>query len=453
MSVSCRNTVCKTMAATILALLLVWTAPLQAGKKKKEDSAKANAVPAVPKHLAWAENIVWPKAPAVPRVRYIDFFSADKNASFGNAGKPKEKKSWMDRMAGSTPDVDRKADPSKSHFQLMNPYGLAVDSKNRLYVADTKVGAIFIFDTETRDTEMIKHGVNAKFGSVYGLAIDDTDRLFVVDGYYRHVMMFDANHKLQAVIGEGLLNDPAGVAVDNENRFLYVVDTGLDQVCKFDLDTFKPLYAIGTTGKNHTLTTPGDFSKPTNIAIDDEGSIYVTDTLNNRVEVFDADGKFVREFGKAGDAPGDFARPKGIAIDSDGHVWVADAMLSRIQIFTKQGKFLLAFGSFGPLPGEFQALTGLAIDKNNRVFTSEQYLARVQLFRYVPDEEARAEYNHRAELEQKAASAEKKDGAAPAQAPAAAEAKNAAEPPARSGMKLVAPEAAQRQAGAAKVPQ
>jgi DNA-binding beta-propeller fold protein YncE len=438
------------MTVAGVALLLCVT-PLHADKKKKD--AKPTAASAEPKKLAWAENIVWPAPPSVPRVKYLDFFSADKSASLGNAGKGEKKKaSWMDRMAGTATEKERMTDPTKAHFQLLNPYGIAVDSKGSLYIADTKVGAVFIFNTETRDTDMIRNGPDARFGSIYGLAIDDNDRLFVVDAYYRHVLMFNANHKLEAVIGEGAMSDPCGVAVDVENRLLYVVDTGYDQVLVFDLDTLRPKHAIGTSGKDHTLTGPGDFSKPTNIAIDSDQNIYVTDTYNNRVEVFDADGTFIREFGKEGDGPGDFARPKGIAVDSDGHVWVADAMLNRVQIYDREGKFLLAFGSFGPLPGQFQALAGLAIDpKTNRVFTSEQYLARVQMYRYFTNDEARAELKLRAgQIANPAAAANpaakpaEAAGAQPAPASTAPAATQPGDTTPKHEMKLAPPEAAQQ---------
>ncbi len=76
-------------------------------------------------------------------------------------------------------------------FQLAQPYGMAVDSKGKVYVADTKVGAIFIFNTETRDVEMIKNKVDAHFDRIIGLAMDDDDRLFVSDPGLRHVLVFD----------------------------------------------------------------------------------------------------------------------------------------------------------------------------------------------------------------------------------------------------------------------
>ena len=133
------------------------------------------------------------------------------------------------------------------------------------------------------------------------------------------------------------------------------------------------------------------------MAVDKEGNVYVTDTLNNRVEIFDADGNFISEFGKAGDGPGHFARPKGIAIDGDGHIWVADEVQSRVQVFDNEGRLLLYLGERGWYPGQFQALYGIAADNhNNRIITSEQFPGRVQVFRYVTDAEAAAEKARRA---------------------------------------------------------
>jgi DNA-binding beta-propeller fold protein YncE len=161
----------------------------------------------------------------------------------------------------------------------------------------------------------------------------------------------------------------------------------LDQVLVYDADSLKLLRKMGTTGHNHELTTPGDFAKPSGLAVDADANLYVCDTLNNRIEVFDADGKFIRAFGKAGDGPGYFSRPKGIAIDGDGHIWVADGMQDRVQVFNSESQLLISFGGHGLLPGQFQGLVGIAIDKNNRVFTSEIYPGRVQQFRYVTEAE------------------------------------------------------------------
>jgi sugar lactone lactonase YvrE len=390
-------------AMLLLVLAFTWAAPVALyGDQQKKKTAATPEAPSTSTGVTFAP-VVFPAPPAIPRLYYMDYFSAEKPEAPGPKKKEQKKLSWMDRMAGTSPEVDRNKG-RKPRFQLLTPYGLAVDSKGRLYVADTKVGAIFIFNTETNDLELIKHGVHAKFGSIFGLAMDDNDRLFVSDGELRHVLVFDAQHKLEASFGDGTMKDPNGMAIDTENRFIYVADTELDQVLVYDADTYKLLRRIGTTGKTHTLTDPGDFSKPTNVAVDKDGNLYVSDTMNDRVEVFDADGTFIRAWGKNGDGPGDFARPKGIAVDSDGHVWVADSMLNRLQVFTPDGHLLLAMGGFGIRPGQFSALTGLTIDnKLNRVFTTEQMPGRAQMYRYFTNAEAKAELERReAELEKKA---------------------------------------------------
>jgi hypothetical protein len=121
----------------------------------------------------------------------------------------------MDRLAGVA--VGETVSTDKRLFQLVTPYGLAVDSTNHLYVADSKVHAVFIFDTETKELRLIKNGVEARFGLITGLAIDDSDRLFVADSEMRRVMVFDPKHVVEGSISEGLAS-PAGLAIDNENR-------------------------------------------------------------------------------------------------------------------------------------------------------------------------------------------------------------------------------------------
>src|SRR5208282_2204890 len=390
----CMKPIVKRGALALLLLALIGLAPLSLRADKKKKEPPPPQAPVEKEDIPDFTKIVFPFEPAVPRVRYLDYF-ATSLPDFGTDKRQEQKKQrWMDRLAGVDPNAGTQKQP-KTRYALYAPYGVAVDSKGLLYVADNKVGAVFVFNTENDDVQLIRNGAEAHFKSILGLAMDDADHLFVSDNALHVVEEFDANHKYVGSFGNEVLRGPCGIAIDLENRYLYVVDTDLDQVIVFDADTRKVLRKMGTTGKNHTLTDPGEFSKPTNAAVDQDGNLYVTDTLNDRVEIFDADGNFIRTWGKNGDGAGNFARPKGIAIDADGHVWVADALLNRMQIFTPEGQLLLAFGNFGIMPGQFQALTGLTIDKSNRVFAAEQLLGRVQMFRYYTDAEARAELEKR----------------------------------------------------------
>lgn len=392
MSIPIHKTTRITVAGLLALVFLTGPSALYAGKKKKDEPApekKPNIM-----ELIDISKVVWPAPPAITRIRYLNYFCCEKYTP----PPAKKKSSWMDKMAGGETEQQKMAE--KPLFALWTPYGVAVDSKGNLYVADGKVGAVFIFNTETKDVSMIKHGVQARFGDIIGLAVDDSDRLFVSDTKLHRVMVFDKNHKPEGAISQGLV-DPAGMVVDNENRFLYVADAALDQVLVYDADKLTLIRKIGTTGKAHTLTEPGEFSVPTNVALDADNNLYVSDTYNNRVEIFDADGNFIRQWGKAGDRPGTFARPKGIAVDVDGHVWVADAVQDRVQCFTPEGDLLIYMGNHGTLPGYFSTLAGLVIDKNNRIFTSEQYPGRVQMFRYVTNAEAQAEFDRRKAEEKK----------------------------------------------------
>jgi len=401
--------------SAVIAALMLSPFSLQADKNDKKKKADDKAETEAKIKAIDYSYICWPNPPAIARIKYVNWFSSDK-AVRNLQGNVQKKNTWMDRLAGTQSSDE----VFKRPFELLQPYGLATDSKGQLYVADSKVGAVFIFNTETRDVDMIKNSVHAHFVRIIGLAMDDNDRLFVSDPGLRHVLVFDKDHKAEDVITDGMAS-PGGLAIDTRNRLLYVADIDLDQVLVYDADTLKLLRKIGTTGHNHELTTPGDFSKPAAVAVDAEGNLYVADTMNNRIEIFDADGQFVSTFGKVGDGPGYFARPKGVAIDSDGHIWVADGVQDRVQVFNKEGQLLIALGGHGMLPGQFQGLTGITIDnKRNRVYTSELYPGRAQEFHYITDAEADQEREKRAAERQKKADA--KTSVAPAQ-PAAGAAK------------------------------
>lgn len=379
------------VTALFLLLILAVVSPVSsyAGDKKKKNDLVTQQPTGPHGEPVDLSKLVWPNPPNIARIRWLNYFAGMK-IDYTPAEKTKPKQSWMDRVAG-TKQVDNVDKLKTFPWQLLRPYGIAIDSKGLVYVADQKVGAVFIFNTETREASLIKNGVDAHFGLVNGVAVDDGDRLFVSDGKMHRVLVFDPQHKVEGQISDGL-EDPVGLAVDNENRFLYVVDEQQDLVQVYDADSLKLLRHIGTPGKKHTSTLPGEFGGASNVAVDKDGNVYVTDTMNNRVEIFDAEGAFVSEFGKHGDGPGYFARPKGIAVDCDGHIWVADQFQDRVEVFNREGQLLTYIGDVHASGlGQFEALVGIAIDKNNRVFTTEQYPGRMQMFRYVTEAEAAEE--------------------------------------------------------------
>ncbi len=390
--ITCR--ILSTVLITVLILISI-TALFAKDKKKDPDAQKEQSDSGYKDNRKLWESLdlskfVWPNAPAITRIRYTGYWSGEKFVEQKQSGK---KSSWMERLSG----IATGSTPSdfKQRWQLVTPNGIAVDSKNLIYIADSKVRAIFIVNPETGEYSMIKNGSDGRFKWLIGLAIDDTDRLFAADSGMKHVVVFDKNHKFEGAISVGLV-EPGSLAIDNDNRLLYVADAEQDLVLVYDADPpFNLIRKLGKPGTDHTSTAPGEFAKPAGVAVGKDGTVFVSDTWNNRIQEFDADGTFIRTFGEAGDGPGYFARPKGISIDGDGHVWVADAVQERVQVFTPEGQLLIYLGDPGLLPGQFQSLTNVMVDKNNRVLTTELYPGRLQLFRYYTDSEAKAELDLR----------------------------------------------------------
>lgn len=346
-------------------------------------------------------KIVWPNPPAIPRIAFQDLFTGEKIDPSLYTKKARKAK-WMDRLAGSLPADEVQMD--KLPFQLMRTYGVGADSKGKIYAADQGVGAVFVFDPEHKEqVELIGNGRQAHFEMIAGIALDDDDRLFVADLKLHHILVFNPKHEQEAVFGTEVLVRPAGVAIDRENRFIYVADPGNDAVDVFDADSYKFLRQIGKPSRKHDQTAPGTFALPEGVAVDSECNVYVTDTFNDRVEIFDADGNFISTFGKNGDGPADFERPKGIAIDRDGHIWVVDGAQNMVKVFDTQGRLLIYFGAPGNYPGQFMGPWGIAIDRSNRVLVSETFPGRVQVFRYITDAEAAAEKARRENPEPKPA--------------------------------------------------
>ena len=112
------------------------------------------------------------------------------------------------------------------------------------------------------------------------------------------------------------------------------------------------LYSLGVQAE------VGEFNSPAGIAVAPDGSVYVADTWNHRVQRFDARGQFLGSWGKLGSGPGQFDRPWGIAVGLDGSVYVADTWNHRVQRFDAEGQFLSSWGSLARGRGSSMAAGG-----------------------------------------------------------------------------------------------
>jgi DNA-binding beta-propeller fold protein YncE len=158
------------------------------------------------------------------------------------------------------------------------------------------------------------------------------------------LIVFDSKGKYLRSWGKGMFGNPHGLRVDREGN-VFVTDNGDHQVMKFTRDG-KLLFTLGVKGK--AATDNKTFNRPTDIAFAKNGDFYVSDGYgNSRVVKFSKEGKYLLDWGKRGIEPGEFNTPHSVAVDSKGTVYVSDRENNRIQIFDPNGKFLRQWKHLG----------------------------------------------------------------------------------------------------------
>lgn len=205
-----------------------------------------------------------------------------------------------------------------------------------------------------------------KLGGVAAVATDSADRIYVFHRGKQPIMVFDKDGKFLRGWGDNQVKTSHGLRVDADGN-VWTTDIGNHLVTKFD-PMGKVLLTLGKKDQ------PGDatdqFNKPTDVAVAANGDIFVSDGYgNSRVVKFAKDGKFIREWGKKGTGDGEFNLPHAVVLDSKGRVYVGDRENNRVQLFDADGKFLAVWKESGAPYGLFLTSAGRLLVADGRANT------------------------------------------------------------------------------------
>jgi DNA-binding beta-propeller fold protein YncE len=200
-------------------------------------------------------------------------------------------------------------------------------------------------------------------GPVSAVATDSADQVYVFHRGPKPILVFDRAGRLQRTWGDDLVGNAHGLRIDREDN-VWITDIGHHQVHKFDREG-KLLLTLGK--KDQPGESPDQFDKPTDVAVTPSGAFYVSDGYGNaRVVKFSKDGKFLKAWGKKGTGEGEFNTPHAICLDTRGRVYVGDRENNRIQVFDPDGKFLAQWREGGAPFGLFLTREGRMLVADGR---------------------------------------------------------------------------------------
>jgi sugar lactone lactonase YvrE len=329
----------KSVFTNRLALItVIWTLCLLSG-------CRSSKIP-----VQEQKPVFFPPPPETPRLQYLTSFSGPED--LGTA-----KTSPFEKFIVGEPEKVQ---------GIKIPYGIAIYD-GKLYVCDVGKRMVEVFDLKNRTFSYLTQ--DRRLINPVNIYIDENGTKYITDPTAGAVFVFDENNNIVAMLGKQAKINPIDVVV--RGSLCYVTDFTGNQVVILDKTTGREMVRLGKKTDAQKQPEPligladGEFSLISNLALDRQGNIYVTDKTGARITEFDRSGMFKRTIGRLGDNIDEFMRPKGIAIDNQDRIWIVDAGSEVAKIYNQQAQLLLFFGLPGNEPGMMNLPTKIILDYNN----------------------------------------------------------------------------------------
>ncbi|MBI3326959.1 MAG: hypothetical protein HYZ81_09690, partial [Nitrospinae bacterium] len=204
-----------------------------------------------------------------------------------------------------------------------------------------------------------------EFIDVAGVAVDSKDNVYIFNRGEHPVCVFDRDGNFLRSFGEGMFSQrPHGIHIAPDDS-VYCVDDGLHTIQKFTLDG-KLLMTLGSPNQPAPKWQGKPFNRPTHVAASRRtANLYVSDGYgNSRIHKFSPDGRLLLSWGEPGIDPGQFIRPHNVVIDRDDRVYIADREAHRVQVFDADGKFITMWNNI-------HRPDGICLDAEGNFFIGE----------------------------------------------------------------------------------
>lgn len=315
-----------------------------------------------------AQSVVWPQLPELPRYRLIGELYGENNFPAET-----EHRSLLQILTGF---ITGKPRPNT----LQRPQSGYTDTQGRVYVSDISRQAVFLFDIPHNQLSLFGSlSVDLPFISPVAVCAAPQGDIYVSDSEQAVVARLHSDGTPVALLGRGILKRPTGIAYDPVGRQLFVADTSDHDIKVFD-EHGNFVESIGQRGEE-----VGQFNFPTHLAFQ-HGKLYITDAMNARIQILDSSGEFITAFGKRGLYIGNIPHPKGVGVDGDGNIYVSESYYDTLLVYNPQGQLLLPIGGAPDTLGNFYLPAGVWTDNNNRVYLADMFNGRVIVLQYLGGE-------------------------------------------------------------------